>query len=166
MVRPTGDRVREALFSILGRTVCGARVLDAYAGSGALGLEALSRGAVRATFVEADGGAVATLRACIASLGAESRCGVVQGRVLETLGRGPAAGPFDIVLADPPYGGGELGLFLERAASMLAGEGWLVVEQESGAVPGEAARLRLMRTAVYGRSSLDFYAAEGAGRGS
>ena len=82
-VRPTADRVREALFSILGPRVPGARVLDAYAGSGALGFEALSRGALEATLVEAQRRALSTLRATARELGLEGRVVLHHGRVLE-----------------------------------------------------------------------------------
>jgi 16S rRNA (guanine966-N2)-methyltransferase len=97
--RPTADRVREALFSALG-DLAGATVLDLYAGSGAIGLEALSRGAVRATMVEHDPPAVVAIRANIAALalpGAE----VVPVAVERHLGTPPTA--YDVVVADPPY---------------------------------------------------------------
>ncbi|WP_460406930.1 16S rRNA (guanine(966)-N(2))-methyltransferase RsmD [Actinophytocola sediminis] len=101
--RPTSDRVREALFSAVEATMDldGARVLDLYAGTGALGLEALSRGAAHATLVESDGGALAVLRRNVAALGlAGAR--VRPGRVSTVLATPPDA-PFDLVLADPPY---------------------------------------------------------------
>ena len=97
--RPTSDRVREALFSILG-SVEGACVLDLFAGSGALGIEALSRGAAAADFVESDGRAAATIRANLAALGLEH--GAVHRRdALAHLRAG--AGPYDLIFADPPY---------------------------------------------------------------
>jgi 16S rRNA (guanine966-N2)-methyltransferase len=102
--RPTSERVREALFSALSSAMDldGARVLDLYAGSGALGLEALSRGADAVTFVESDRAALAVLEKNIAAVGlpgAEVRRGTVAS-VLAT----PPAAPYDLVLADPPYG--------------------------------------------------------------
>ncbi|MET7767655.1 16S rRNA (guanine(966)-N(2))-methyltransferase RsmD [Nocardia sp. NPDC005366] len=101
--RPTSDRVREALFSALDARIDfdGARVLDLYAGSGALGLEALSRGAARALLVESDRKAAAIVRGNIADLGlpgAELRVGAVAA-VLQQGG----AEPFDLVMSDPPY---------------------------------------------------------------
>ena len=99
--RPTADRVREALFSILGPAVSGARVLDLFAGSGALGIEALSRGAASATFVERDPRAAATIRANLTSVGAEGE--VVTRDALSWLADPPAAVAFDLVLLDPPY---------------------------------------------------------------
>ena len=96
--RPTADRVREALFSMLG-DVGGARVLDLYAGSGALGIEALSRGADSAVFVESDARAIAAIERNLASIGVEAT--VWRRDVLRFLAR--ADGPFDLVFCDPPY---------------------------------------------------------------
>jgi 16S rRNA (guanine966-N2)-methyltransferase len=99
--RPTSDRVREALFSILGR-LDGMRVLDLYAGSGALGIEALSRGAEEAVFVERDGRAAAVLRANLRALDLDAR--VLQGDVLGALRDARMRGEtYDLVLCDPPY---------------------------------------------------------------
>jgi 16S rRNA (guanine966-N2)-methyltransferase len=99
--------VREALFGILSSAGCvdGARVLDLYAGTGALGLEALSRGADHATFVESGRDALATLRQNVTSLGVQSRSRVIAGDAGSTSVRAAvlAAGPFDLVLADPPW---------------------------------------------------------------
>jgi 16S rRNA (guanine966-N2)-methyltransferase len=100
--RPTGDRVREALFSILGDRVAGARVLDLFAGSGALGLEALSRGAAEATLVDSAPAAVAALRANVEALGAEAH--VIAGDVAAFLrSAADADGHYDLVFLDPPY---------------------------------------------------------------
>lgn len=106
--RPTSDRVREALFSslasLLGPDLGGARVLDAFAGSGALGLEALSRGAAHATFAEKDRRAAATLRANIESLGAGTIAQVLPADVLAAARRGRVpGGPFTLLFLDPPY---------------------------------------------------------------
>jgi 16S rRNA (guanine966-N2)-methyltransferase len=104
-VRPTSDRVREAWMSALGGRIGGARVVDLFAGSGALGLEALSRGAASVVFVERARRALQLLRANIELLGASSQCRVWEGEVfrfLEGLDE-----PFDVALADPPYAKGE-----------------------------------------------------------
>ena len=104
-VRPTGDRVREAWFSILQRPVRGARVLDLFAGSGALGLEALSRGALSADFVETHRSALATLKANITTLKVEDRTAVHRVdavRFAEQL----HPGQYDVAFADPPYASG------------------------------------------------------------
>lgn len=103
-VRPTLDRVREALFAILGDTVHGARVLDLFAGTGALGIEALSRGATTALFVDRDPRALGVLRRNIEALGLGERARAVRATLpaaLRTRLREEA--PFDIILADPPY---------------------------------------------------------------
>lgn len=100
--RPTTDRAREAWMSILHPSLPGARVLDLFAGSGALGLEALSRGAAEATFVDDDARAITALRKNLAALGAADRATIVRTdalRFVKTLG----AGAFDIAFADPPY---------------------------------------------------------------
>src|SRR5205807_2939069 len=102
--RPTSDRVREALFSILG-DVSDARVLDLYAGSGALGIEALSRGAAGATFVDSDREAVVAIRANLALTGTDDRASVVRSPVGSFLAAG-RHGPFDLVFLDPPYAQG------------------------------------------------------------
>jgi 16S rRNA (guanine966-N2)-methyltransferase len=96
--RPTSDRVREALFSILGERVRGARVLDLFAGSGALGIEALSRGASAVTFVDDDARALATVRRNLAATGLAAGATVVRADALRFDG-----GPFELALLDPPY---------------------------------------------------------------
>lgn len=108
-VRPTSDRVREAWFSIVGPRVPGARVLDLFAGSGALGLEALSRGAAHATFVETARAAQRVLRTNIADLGVEDRVAIRGVNALRfAAGLGPHA--FDLAFADPPYRSGDADL--------------------------------------------------------
>jgi 16S rRNA (guanine966-N2)-methyltransferase len=97
--RPTPDRLRETLFNILAPRIAGAVFLDAYAGTGAVGIEALSRGARHAYFLERSRDAVEVIRENVAALNLESRATVVTGPVLLTLSRYPA----DILFADPPY---------------------------------------------------------------
>lgn len=131
--RPTGDRVRETLFSMLASrigTFEGFRVADLYAGSGAFGLEALSRGAAFACLVEQDPKAVAAIRANIESLEAEDRTRVV-ARSASAL---PREQPFDLILADPPYGAGSgtAALELVRDAGWAAGGAWCAVETRRG----------------------------------
>lgn len=101
--RPTADRVREAWFSILGDRLSGATVVDLFAGSGALGLEALSRGASHVEFVEVGRSAVTALRANVAALDAEERVKVHRLDALRFVDR-LDEGSFDIAFADPPYG--------------------------------------------------------------
>ena len=130
--RPTTDRTREALFGALdarGR-VAGVHVLDLFAGSGALGLEALSRGAAHATFVERHGPTLALARGNAASLGMEDRAAFVRADVLAWLGRAPRAA-FGLVLADPPYALAALPELPARAAPLVAPGGWLVLEHDA-----------------------------------
>jgi 16S rRNA (guanine966-N2)-methyltransferase len=101
--RPTSDRVREALFAILGPRVQAARVLDLYAGTGALGLEALSRGAERATFVERSREALAALSANVASLGLGARARILAQPVERPFSGLDDGEKFDLLFADPPY---------------------------------------------------------------
>jgi 16S rRNA (guanine966-N2)-methyltransferase len=101
-VRPTAERVREAWLSILGPDLAGARVVDLFAGSGALGLEALSRGAAHATFVETQAPSLTALRANIAALGAEAQVTVHCGDAIRFVAD-LVPGAFDVALADPPF---------------------------------------------------------------
>jgi 16S rRNA (guanine966-N2)-methyltransferase len=117
-LRPTPDRVRETLFNWLGTSVQGARCLDLFAGSGALGLEALSRGAAHATFVERDVAAARELRARLAEWGAPD-ARVEHTDALAYLAG--AASAFDLVFLDPPFDSG----FLPRSAALLERGGWL-----------------------------------------
>jgi 16S rRNA (guanine966-N2)-methyltransferase len=103
--RPTADRVREAWMSAIAPEIPGARVLDLFAGSGALGLEALSRGAERAVFVEQAPAALRVLRANLEALGAGGRAEVVPVDALRYVAA-LEPGAFDLALADPPYGRG------------------------------------------------------------
>ena len=128
--RPTGDRVREALFAILGGRVEGARVLDLFAGTGALAIEALSRGASSAVLVEQAAPAVEVIRANLDALGLAERCRVRRTRA-ETYLRTQRDGPFDLVLLDPPYAapvGLVAGLLGRLARTALAPGAVVVVE--------------------------------------
>jgi 16S rRNA (guanine966-N2)-methyltransferase len=128
--RPTGDRVREALFAILGGRVEGARVLDLFAGTGALAIEALSRGASSAVLVEQAAPAVEVIRANLDALGLAERCRVRRTRA-EAYLRTQRDGPFDLVLLDPPYAapvGLVAGLLGRLARTALAPGAVVVVE--------------------------------------
>lgn len=138
--RPTADRTREALFSMLTSRLGsfeGLRVLDLFAGSGALGLEALSRGAASCIFVEQDGAALDTLRANIAKLGATG----TEVRAQSVMALGPAPLACDLILLDPPYNSGAGTVALERLLRL----GWIApgalvsvetMKKESVAVEG------------------------------
>jgi len=124
-VRPTTDRVREAWMAAIGGKVEGARVLDLFAGSGALGLEALSRGAEEVVFVERAKGALVTLRGNVELLGAKGECRIVAGDAMAFVRR-LTEGAFDLGLADPPYNLGLAGKLLEIFAEKgFAQELWV-----------------------------------------
>jgi 16S rRNA (guanine966-N2)-methyltransferase len=126
-IRPTPDRVRETLFNWLAAVVSGSRCLDLFAGSGALGLEALSRGAAAVTFVERDRAAASGLRAT-AELLAPDRANVVQADAMTWLARDTT--PFDIVFLDPPFDSDLLAGALDALESRgwLAADAWIYVE--------------------------------------
>lgn len=149
--RPTSDRVREALFSTLG-DLTGLRVLDGYAGSGAVGLEALSRGAAHALLVESDRAALAAVRANVAALGLAAR---VHAGDFARLVTGAPDRPYDVVFLDPPYAEP-----VDAVVAALGAHGWLadgatlVVERSSRSreptwPPGVQARPR-----AYGETTL------------
>ncbi len=143
--RPTADKVREALFSILG-PVEGLRVLDLFAGSGALGIEALSRGAAAATFVDSSSRAVAAVRRNLGEVGAEGD--VVRRDVLRWLAA--TEGPYDLVFADPPYdlAARVSGPLTERLPALLSPQARIVTESDKRA-PLELG-LPLMTERAYG----------------
>jgi 16S rRNA (guanine966-N2)-methyltransferase len=131
--RPTADRVRETLFSMLVSRLGpfdGLRVADLFAGSGALGFEALSRGAAFACFVESDSKAAAAIRANAAELGASDRVQILGGSALAL----PRSDPFGLILADPPYaaGSGTAAVRAVSSAGWLAPGGWMSVEIARG----------------------------------
>lgn len=127
--RPTADRVRETLFSMLSSrigTFEDLRIADLFAGSGALGLEALSRGAASATFIESDAEAAAAVKRNAEKLGAGDQVRVLRGSALSL----PRSEPFDLVFADPPYasGSGSAAVRSIGIAGWLARGGWLAIE--------------------------------------
>jgi len=135
--RPTSDRVREALFAVLGDRVDGARVLDLFAGTGALAIEALSRGAHSAVLVEQAAPAVAVIRANLEALELTGVATVRRTRA-ETYLRGERVGPFDLVFLDPPYAEGiglVAGLLARLAGSALAPGATVVLETAARAEP-------------------------------
>jgi 16S rRNA (guanine966-N2)-methyltransferase len=132
-LRPTPDRVRETLFNWLQRSVVGSRCLDLFAGSGALGIEALSRGAREAVFVESDRCAADQLRANLERLGGLTAAHVVQTHALEYLRA--AVEPFDLIFLDPPFGQGALAPVIELLASRdwVRPGGYIYLEAERAA---------------------------------
>ena len=152
--RPTGDRVRETLFSMLASRLGSfedLRVADLFAGSGALGFEALSRGAASATFVESDAAAAAAIRLNAERLGASDRVRVISGSALAL----PRSEPFDLIFADPPYaaGSGSAAMHSVMKSAWLAPGGWLSVETRRGEVV-DPAELALASARDVGRSRL------------
>lgn len=134
-LRPTGDRVREALFAILGDAVVGSSVADLYAGTGALAIEAISRGAERATCVERSRRAVRAIERNLAGLGLEGRIEVVRGDALAFARKAASGGRvFDVVLCDPPYAAP-----LDPLVESLAGDWWTTVAVVEHAVGREIA---------------------------
>ena len=165
--RPTSDRVREALFSAVQAELdlVGARFADLYAGSGAVGLEALSRGAEHVLLVESDPRAARVIRENIAALRAAPAARLVTGKVATVLAAGPDGDPYDVIFADPPYAVTD-----EEVSGVLAGlvgGGWLtpdalvIVERSSRTGPvawvegitGERSRRYGETTLWYGRRS-------------
>lgn len=126
-LRPTSDRVRETLFNWLMPALPGARVLDLFAGSGALGFEAVSRGAAEAVLVERDAALAAALRATATRLGAGGSIDVVQADAIAWLA-GSAPARFDIAFVDPPFSAGLWDTVLAALSPALTPEGWLYVE--------------------------------------
>lgn len=157
--RPTTDRVREAVFSLgeVRRRVEGARVADLFAGTGALGLEALSRGAARVEFYEASGKALRALSQNIEALGVAEEVQVHRGRLPRAMGPGPA---LDLVFMDPPYGTGAWAAALRAVltAGRLAAGGLIVLEEAKG-IEGkveawEALGLRQVDARRYGDTTI------------
>ena len=154
--RPTSDRVRESMFNLIGPVPAGGRVLDLFAGSGALGIEALSRGAARAIFVEKARGALTALRQNLEELGLADVARVIAGDSLDDLPL--AEGPFDLVLADPPYRAGLAEAILRDVAPGMAPGGVVVLEHSADDPPPEPPEgLALWKTRRYGGTSVTLY---------
>lgn len=159
-LRPTSERLRETVFDVLAGRVTGARVLDVYAGTGALGIEAISRGAARVTFVEGDRRAQALIAENLVRCGIENLCVIIRSTIeqaLNELDADPAVMPFDIILLDPPYGQAA-DRCLAACGQLLPDTGIVVFEHSRRSVPPDAAgRLARTRTLRAGDSALSFY---------
>jgi 16S rRNA (guanine966-N2)-methyltransferase len=168
--RPTSDRLRETLFNVLAPRIEGAAFLDLYAGSGAVGMEALSRGAARVEFVERSSAALRVLRGNLEGLGIHSGFRIHAAAVGTFLRRASTADPrparYEIVFLDPPYDAVEeyestLGLLGGSAAGLLAADALVVAEHRRKDVMqdsyGALARTRLLQQ---GDAALSFYAAD------
>jgi 16S rRNA (guanine966-N2)-methyltransferase len=162
-VRPTGDRAREGLFNSLGSLLDldGARVLDLYAGSGALGLEALSRGAAHATFVDSARSAVTAIRENLRALGVADRATVVAGDAVVSAARQAPAAPWQLVFVDPPY---RSDLASRAVAALppdrLAADAVIVIEHDRhNAPPDQLGSLLRTDQRRYGDTLISFFAA-------
>jgi 16S rRNA (guanine(966)-N(2))-methyltransferase RsmD len=168
-LRPTSDRLRETLFNVLGPTVAGARFLDVFAGTGAVGIEALSRGATQAAFIENHAPAAALIRRNLESLGVRSGALVlpvdaVRGlEKLEARHR-PGDPAFDFVFIDPPYAAAEeydrVLSFLGNASFLAPGATVVAEHRRTLELPERVGRLRRARILRQGDASLTFYRIE------
>jgi 16S rRNA (guanine(966)-N(2))-methyltransferase RsmD len=160
--RPIGDRVKQTLFAVLEPEIDGARVLDLFAGSGAGGIEALSRGAAHAVFVEKDGGACRVIAENLRRTGLASSATIVRRDVaawLADANGGGAEPPFDIVLADPPYADTDgLTHALQLVEPHLASGGVVVAKHFwRDAPPARVGLLASVRDRRFGETALTFY---------
>ena len=163
--RPSSGRVRSALFSMLASRVSGALVLDLYAGAGALGIEALSRGAAHVDFVEHGTRECAMLQANLDSLGLAAQARVHRmtvDRALASLtlslSKGALSGPYDLVLMDPPYAQDAIVSVLERVAPLVADDGTVVAEHDRRhSLPATAGMLERVNQRAYGDTVLSIY---------
>jgi 16S rRNA (guanine966-N2)-methyltransferase len=156
-LRPTSDKLRETLFNILAPRIEGARVLDGYAGTGAIGIEALSRGAAQVTFVDNDRRAVALVAENLKACGAEADYTIEHGDVPSVLRRARGDAWFDLVLLDPPYDLDNLDAALDAAAAHLTADGLLVLERATRREPDAPPSLTRVRDVKSGDSTLTFF---------
>ena len=161
-VRPTSDKVKEALFNILSARIEGAAFLDLYAGAGSIGIEAISRGAREVVFVEGDPKALHYLKKNLADLGIEGKARVVFKGVSDFLKK-ERGGPFDLIFLDPPYQSDEIEKTLPILAEgdMITDKGIVIIEHfHKKQAPEKIGRLNLLRRCKYGETALSFYVKE------
>jgi 16S rRNA (guanine966-N2)-methyltransferase len=158
-LRQTSDKLRETLFNILAPRIAGAAVLDVFAGTGALGLESLSRGARLVVFVERDPRAVALIAANAERCGARDRCAIIRDTAERVLQKTIAGEPFDLVMLDPPYDYDPLGPVLTSAGAHLAPGGLLILEHATRRPIPTVDGLVATRTVRSGDSSLTMFEA-------
>ena len=158
-IRPTADRVRETLFNILGDRIVDARALDGYAGTGAVGIEALSRGAADVAFVELDQRAVSLIKENLTRCGVEKRSLVLRGRFERVMASQKLVREFDFVFLDPPYDENMVNVSkaLSLSARRLSPNGLMVIEQSRRALTTEISGLKRTRSVYSGDSQLTFY---------
>jgi 16S rRNA (guanine966-N2)-methyltransferase len=168
--RPTSDRLRETLFNVLAPRIEGAAFLDLYAGSGAVGMEALSRGADRVTFVERAPAALKVLRANLSRLGLSAGFRIAPGSVKSFLRRPDPGATFDLVFLDPPYDAAAeyaatLGLLGGAAAVLLASGAMVIAEhRRKERLEDRYGRLGRTRLLEQGDAALSFYTANSFGQ--
>jgi 16S rRNA (guanine(966)-N(2))-methyltransferase RsmD len=159
--RPTSDRVREALFNVLQPRLKGCNFLDLYAGSGAIGIEALSRGAARAVFIEANSSAIKVIRENLTRLSLLDRAEVIWAELPAGLDIAAArAYKFDLIFMDPPYWQNLVEPILIKLGEqdLLAAQGWVVAETAAREpLPAEAGNLACFREKRYGDTRLSYY---------
>ena len=156
-LRPTSDRLRETLFNVLAPRIEGARVLDLFAGTGAVGIEALSRGAAHVTFVDRDPRALALIAENLRGCGIADRYAIIRANAA-TLRSSPAESPYDLIVLDPPYAAaGETRAALAAATGWLAAGGLLVLERAARTTPPDVPGLDRVRDLRSGDSALSFY---------
>ena len=153
---PMGDRIRSSLFNKIATELVDATVLDAFAGSGALGLEALSRGAKHSTFIDKDRIAQKVIAKNIELLGVENRTKLIRSSVSGWLGTSDEEQEFDIIFADPPYHDLQLGS-IARLTKLLKPEGLMVLSLPNSAEAPEYAQLTQIDARSYGDATLTFY---------
>jgi 16S rRNA (guanine(966)-N(2))-methyltransferase RsmD len=158
-LRPTSDKLRETLFNIVAARVPDARVLDLFAGSGAIGLEALSRGASWAVFIENDRRAAALIEQNAELCGVRDRCVIIRDAARRALANPIDGDPFDLVILDPPYDFEPLGDVIDEATHHLAPDGVLIVEHASRRAMPAVNRADAVRTVRSGDSALTMFEA-------
>lgn len=156
-LRPTSDKLRGTLFNILQTRIAGARVLDVFAGTGAVALEALSRGAAAATCIESDRRAAALIQENAALCRESERCVIIRDVAERALITPLPGGPFDIVVLDPPYDYAHLEAAVANAAQQRAAGGVVILEHATRVAPPQPAGVVLTRTVTSGDSALSFY---------
>ena len=159
-LRPTSDKLRETLFNILAPRIAGARVLDGYAGTGAVGIEALSRGAAHVTFIEQDRRAAALIAANLEKCRITDGYAIIGTSVLQGVERLRGEPAFDVILLDPPYAS-DIQDVLQQLGEIVKPDGVVVLEHARKSTPPVApGRLTRVREVRSGDSALTFYSCQ------
>jgi len=156
-LRPTSDKLRETLFNIVAPQIENARVLDCFSGTGAVALEALSRGAAHAICIDNDRRAIRLIEENRERCGDVDRCVIIRRTVEHALDGPLPGGPFDLIVLDPPYEFAHMEQALTGAAAQRSADAILVLEHATRLPPPQPAGLAVVRTVRSGDSSLTFY---------